>query len=570
MPWQPSTTYITLPNPTTITVTITDDIIPILTSVPEFTPPVYCYETPKVPDGAPVFSFSSSTTGGFGVAPPPATSAIPPMAAPAPSTSYVTKKNPVTVFTKEPVVTYPGGRPTGKVTVTDGPSFGPLPAPPPGTVPGIVDTPAEPTGGGRGPENSGGGDTQGGSGEGGNTGEGTGPGNSGGGNPGDGLTNGGNGGVGDGNSPVTTTIGGIPVIVGPTKVIIGPSTVVFGVSPPTTQITVGQQTFTVNPSQVIGPGATVVRPVNGGGMFRPTPMPTVINGIPIQLGPSIAVIRGTTFAIGQGAPQTTIVVNGQTISLGSGGLGFADTTVAPPTQATSVVILGGEIISALGASQAVIGSSTFNYGDGSQLETEVFNGETITIGPMGIAYGSTTLGGASNPSRLQLGIAGGVAITQVGSTLAVVDGTTYTISPSATPITKVVNGKEVTIGPSGIAVGGATITYPFNQESPMQVITAGGITFSRVGSSLIDIGGTTYTVGPGGKPTTRTYNGQTVSVGPDGVGFKTTTLTGSSPFPSETGVAAAKETGSKNGAAGSRSFYGLLGICIVLGVGYNI
>ena len=577
MPWETSTTYIFLPNTTTITVTITSDVPLSLTSVPEFTPPVYCYETPKVPDGAPFPT--TSTTGGFGVAPP--TSAIP-IAAPVPSTVYVTSKNPVTVFTVESNLQYPGGKPTGKVTVTDGPSLGPLTPPPPATVPGVVDTPPEPTGGGRGPDDSEGGNNSGGNGEGGNTGEGTGNGNTGGGNTGGGSTgggssggqnggqNGGNGGIVGGNPPTTTTIGGVPVIVGPTNVVIGPSTVVYEASPPTTQITIGQQTFTVNPSQVIGPGATIARPVNGGGVFRPTPMPTVINGIPIQLGPSNAVIQGTTFAIGQGAPQTTIVVNGQTISIGSGGLGFADTTVAPPSQATNIVILGGDIISALGASQAVIGGSTLNYGDGSPLVTKVFNGETITVGPMGIAYGTTTLGGASNPSKLQLGIAGGIAITQIGSALAVIDGTTYTIGPNATPITKVINGKEVTIGPSGIVVGGATLTYPFNQDLPTQVITAGGITFSRLGSTLVDIGGTTYTIGPGGKPTTRTYNGKTVSVGPGGIGFKTTTLTASSPFPSETGAAGAKETGTKNSAAGSRCFYGFLGICMVLSIGYNV
>jgi hypothetical protein len=59
------------------------------------------------------------------------------------------------------------------------------------------------------------------------------------------------------------------------------------------------------------------------------------------------------------------------------------------------------------------------------------------------------------------------------------------------------------------------------------------------------IGGTTFTFGPGATPTTDLVNGQTIVIGPSGVGFKMTTFTGigTGPSPTQTGK-------KKNGAAG--------------------
>jgi Pyruvate/2-oxoacid:ferredoxin oxidoreductase delta subunit len=42
----------------------------------------------------------------------------------------------------------------------------------------------------------------------------------------------------------------------------------------------------------------------------------------------------------------------------------------------------------------------------------------------------------------------------------------------------------------------------------------------------VAIGGKTFTFGLGANPTTDVYNGQTISIGHNGVGFKTTTFTG--------------------------------------------
>jgi hypothetical protein len=294
-----------------------------------------------------------------------------------------------------------------------------------------------------------------------------------------------------------------------------------------------------------------------------TPTPTVINGAPLQLGSSVAVIDGTSYTFGLGAPKQTVVINQQTISIGPGGIGFADTTVVPPSDPTAVAILGASAISAVGASIAVIGDSTFTYGPGSSPQTDIFNGQTIIIGPGGIALAATTLGGASNPSATQIGIAGGLTVSEIGSTLAVISGTTFTIGPGATTTAAVINGKTISVGPSGIGLASTTLAYPLNPTT--QAITAEGVNFLEVGSTIAVIGGTTFTFGPGAKTTTDVYNGQTISIGPGGIGFATTTI-----VPSTAAPASTHNKNPKNGVGALRPMCGILGIYMVLGVGILI
>jgi hypothetical protein len=325
-------------------------------------------------------------------------------------------------------------------------------------------------------------------------------------------------------------------------------------------VTQNGQVFTVNPSQVIGAGSTIAIPAaNTGGVFASAP--TTIAGVPVQLSPNQAIISGTTYSIGAGAPSTTIVVNGQTISIGAGGLGFAATTVAPPLGApTNVVIINGKIFSVIGSSLAVIDGTTFTYGPGKAPQTDVLDGETITIGPSGVSFDGTTLGGTAHPTGTQLGIAGGVSVTEIGSTLAIISGQTFTIGPFASLTTTIINGHTITAGPSGLGVEGTTLAYPFNPTT--QAITAGGITYSEIGPSLVVIGGTTFTIGPGAKPTTDIYNGQTISIGPGGVGFATTTVPPLTSTPTSAVSAQVTGKGKKNGGESLRPVWGVLGVFV--------
>jgi hypothetical protein len=366
-------------------------------------------------------------------------------------------------------------------------------------------------------------------------------------------------------APVSTVVGGVSVVLSPTQVIIGGQTVTNAGGSSTTVIAQGQ-TFIINPSQVIAQSTVLGIPTGGGVFMQEPPSTTVVDGVSVIVGPSSAIIGGSTYSIGVGASEQTIFVDGQPISIGPQGLGFAQVTIAPQAVPTNIVILDGELISAIGSSIAVIGMTTFTYGPGIAPQTDIIDGQTVILGPSGIQYGTTTLGGDSNGSGVQIGLAGGLTVSEIGSTLALISGTSFRIGPGAVPITAVINGDTITAGPSGLGSGGMTLSYPFNPTT--QVITYGGITLTEVGS-LVNIGGTTFTVGS--TPTTDLYGSETISIGPDGIGFKSTTFTAATVTGSMTlSTVSAAQTSNKNGGVDLTPFYGVLGICIAFCIGINI
>ncbi|CAG8977975.1 hypothetical protein HYALB_00001856 [Hymenoscyphus albidus] len=412
---------------------------------------------------------------------------------------------------------------------------------------------------------------------------------------------GGNGGS-NGNpnvaTPTTATIGGVQVVVQPTQVVIGTQTISVpnigspgngngnggvengngnsnGNGPSSRIVVENGQTFAINPSQVIGAGSTINIPVtSAGGLFREA-IPTVISGVPVQLGQNSAVIAGVTYSIGAGAPQTTISVSGQIITIGPNGLEFPQTTVPPRAPLpTNIVVIEGQLFSAIGASVAVVGSSTITYGPAMPAQTKTFNGAPITLAPGGIYFDDgKSLGGAANPSNTQLGIAGALTISEIGSSIAVINGVTFTVGPAgSSPTTTVINGKTITIDQRGIGLGSTTLSFPFNPTT--RTFSYGDITYTQIGGSLVILGGTTFTVGAGAKPTTIFENGQTISIGPGGMGFASTTIpldiTTSTPTPTagaSVGVNAAKAT-SASGAGVIRPMTGVWGLCMLIWAGY--
>lgn len=184
---------------------------------------------------------------------------------------------------------------------------------------------------------------------------------------------------------------------------------------------------------------------------------------------------------------------------GPGGLGFTDTTVAPTPAAstTKFLVIGAETISAIGSSVVVIGDSTFTYGPGLGVQTDVFNGETLTIGPSGINLGSTTLGGVSN-SGVAIGVAGGVTITEVGSSIVIISGSTFTFGPGSTPKTTIINGQTISIGPSGIGTPSATTS---TSESTSDASDPASASASAPGSGAASATGTKKNAVEGLRPT---------------------------------------------------------------------
>ncbi|TVY53260.1 hypothetical protein LCER1_G005756 [Lachnellula cervina] len=624
-----------LPNTETVTITTSANMTMAITAVSEFTPPNYCSTAEISPSPSAAKSSGEQSTETVAAS----------TSQSRPTTTITTNKNPATSLVAAPTDNYPGVNPSKSAVVNPDPTTSDVnwgsqdatpglgggnliqisspdsnPPGPTTTNPPKDNSPSPSNGGDSGGSGSGGGASNppannpagptttnppsNGGDSGGNS-EGTSnlPSNK---PPANGGTSLGGGGGGGSSTVPVTTIGTVPVSLGPSQVVIGGpggqtvavpqaagagsggTSLSSGDAPKQTDasisggvsggapvvVTQGGQVFTVNPSQVIGGGKTLNIPAtNTGGTLASNPAPSsaassTIYGVPVQLSPSSAIVNGKTYSIGAGAPETAVVANKQTISIGPGGVGFASTTVAPPpAPATNFVIMNPTVFSAIGSSVAVIKGTSFTYGPGIAAETDVLDGETITIGPNGIFYDSTTLGGTAHATGTQLGVAGGVSITEVGSTLAVISSMTFTVGPGAIPSTTAINGHTIIVGSSGLGVDGTTISCPFNPTT--QATTAGGITFSEIGSSIVVIGGTTFTVGPGAKPTTETYNGQTISIGPSGLGFATTTVPPLTSTP--TATASAQTTGKKKNAAGALGpVYGIVSACIAICIAYAI
>ncbi|KAH6659566.1 hypothetical protein BKA67DRAFT_652790 [Truncatella angustata] len=359
---------------------------------------------------------------------------------------------------------------------------------------------------------SGGGNTAGGSGNGGGDSDGSGSNNGGENTVGGGGNGGGNTAKGEDGGGITqpvseatrqlpTTATAVTVIIQTEKVIINDRTFTNNPRSATSTVVVGTDTFVINPSQVIGAGATVVRPVIGG-IFIPTKTTTTVAGIEVVYTAiinsavsvrsriAVATIDGTTFTIN--TTPSTVVVKGQTITLGPSGIVFATQTIPVVTSvgATESAVLGGEMITAIGNSIVVIEGTTFSYGPGMSPITEVINGDTILIGPSGISVHGITLGGiTAATTATTYEIVGGATITQIGGGAVVIDGTTYSIGASATSaITTVIDGQTLTIGPSGVAASSYTFAQPYVTST---VIEPGSTASVAVSTKIADSYGTT-------------------------------------------------------------------------------
>ncbi|KAI9053162.1 hypothetical protein LZ554_003428 [Drepanopeziza brunnea f. sp. 'monogermtubi'] len=386
---------------------------------------------------------------------------------------------------------------------------------------------------------------------------------------------------GSATTSITQLVGPITVVVSPDRAVIGGQIVPIGSS--TVTIREGDSVFTVSPNQVEGPLVKIFVPKKGDMVPETTPLtPTTVQGVPIQLGPTRVVIGSATLPMQPGATPTKVIVGTQTIIVGPGGIGFlpgngfAGTIITPPPSIpTNVVVIGGEGFSAIGSTLVAIGDRTLTYGPGIPPQLVVYNGEVITVGPTAVVFDGTTIGGPSN-KRTQYGNAGGLSISEIGPTLAVINGETLTVGYGAPLLTTVIGGQTFTVVPQGIAIGGHTLEFPFNPVT--KAITAGGITFTQVGDSIAVIGSKTITFGPKATPTTVSYDGQLINIGPGGIGFTSTTILGpkptktgisrtttSTPYklgPSPTATSAGEE--SENNAGRTVPVFGLLGVCMIL------
>ncbi|KAI0860674.1 hypothetical protein F4860DRAFT_514581 [Xylaria cubensis] len=256
----------------------------------------------------------------------------------------------------------------------------------------------------------------------------------------------------------------ITVIVKPGVVVIDDQTFTNDPAQPTSTVVVDQNTFTINPTQVIGVDATLTRPLNGG-VTPPQPTETTISGIGVSIveGSSVVVLDKTSFTIGPN--PSTVTIRGQAITIGPGAIVFPSQTLGiPVAQDTTQVVFGAELITAVGSDKVIIEGRTIIYGPGSSTITEIIDGDTILIGPSGIiAHGETYGGSHATSTETQFAVVGGVTISQIGSTVVVIQGVTHTLDPLVPGQIKttVIGGERITIGPEGVGIESWTLDSPY-------------------------------------------------------------------------------------------------------------
>jgi hypothetical protein len=269
----------------------------------------------------------------------------------------------------------------------------------------------------------------------------------------------------------------ITVAVQPTAVVINGNTIRDNPAQPTQVLIIAGQTFTIDPTRVVGGGATVDRPSATGGIYLPEPTSTDIEGVPVVVSSTVAIIGGSSFTLGP--TPTTAVVSGKTFTVGPSTIAGGSQTLPLPTlpSPTEVVVAGGDLITAIGSSVLVIHGTTLTYamtGGADDSTTVTVDDDVLTLGRGGITAhgGAVTLGGehASSPQDTQYALVGGATITKVGASVVVIKGVSYTVGPGTGTTTTVAGGENVTVMPDGVAVGTLSLRFPFG---PTTVITPG-------------------------------------------------------------------------------------------------
>ncbi|ETI21042.1 hypothetical protein G647_07385 [Cladophialophora carrionii CBS 160.54] len=265
-------------------------------------------------------------------------------------------------------------------------------------------------------------------------------------------------------APLTTSVGGVPVVVLPSNsVAIGSQTFAIPNLASTT-VQVSGVVFTLQPSQIVAPSATItfVQPQREQ-LLTPVATGTItttVGDLTLTVGPTAAIISGTTYRIGSGAPATTVVVDGTRISVGAGGVGLPSTTVAPGgvTGTPFVVYTTEGLTFSVGSTVAIVGGTTYRIGSNAPEVTATLGADHVTVsfGPLGVGLTSTTLAPGGSPFVVVT--AEGLTFS-IDGTEAVISGTTYRIGSNAPQVTTSLGSghASVSFGPGGVGLKSTTI-----------------------------------------------------------------------------------------------------------------
>lgn len=277
------------------------------------------------------------------------------------------------------------------------------------------------------------------------------------------------------------------------------------------------QTFSVNPSQIIAPDRSITLPPAN----KVTSFVYIDHSLSVDASHFMA--RSTTMALTSGFGIVTY--NGQVLTIKPSEIIGPKTTIAlsaPDDSAASpTAVTTGGLTFSIGPSAAVVGSSTYSFVPGKDPATIVTHGEAVLVGSNSVQFGNIhILIPTATPSFS--------AITQGGLTFSVapsevvVDHHTNNIHAYMIPITTVISGHTISIGPKGVGLAGTTIPLPMPKQS-FSMATEGDLIFS-VASSEVVLKDTTYSIASSQKPITTAIDGQKITIGPKGILVEGTTV----------------------------------------------
>ena len=215
--------------------------------------------------------------------------------------------------------------------------------------------------------------------------------------------------------------------------------------------TVDGKTVSIGPQGIEIPGITIPLPT-------PSPSYAVVsqNGITISVAPTAAVIHGSTFAIGPDTPAT-MVVDGQTISVGPSEINFPGTTISLPTRTSQEAparVTADGLTFSVGPSDAFIDGTAYAIGNGAMSKTISVGSEMVVLGSDGVVLPTTTIAPQQTPTAVAT--ADGVTIS-ADATEAIINGTTYAIGNNAIAKTVTIGSDTIGLGTKGIILPSSTI-----------------------------------------------------------------------------------------------------------------
>ena len=277
------------------------------------------------------------------------------------------------------------------------------------------------------------------------------------------------------------------------------------------------QTFSINPSQIIAPDTSITLPP----AKKVTPFVYIDHTVSVEASHFMA--RSTTIPLSSGSG--TVTYNGQVLTIKPSIVIGPSTTIALSAQddsaASPTAVTTGGLTFSIGPSAAVIGSSTYSFVPGKAPATIETHGEAVLVGSNGVQFQNIHIPIPTITPQYSAITHGDLAFS-IAPSKVVVGGHTNIIRSDMNPITTIVDGHTISIGPKGVGLADTTIPLPAPKPS-FSMATRGDITFSIAPSEVV-VKDRTYSVASNKAPLTTAIDGQRLIIGPKGIHIEGTTV----------------------------------------------